>query len=155
MGRPTVLTPDVQAAIVDALRKGNYRSTAAAAAGIHRNSLTNWEKWGEEGREPYADFVTAMQQAEAQAEMDLVSEIRNAEPGIPTVKSPDLWQAKAWILERRYGGKWCARVKQQVAENVEALTSKLKAKPELHQQVVDVLSADEEPATAGASTPRH
>ena len=155
MGRPSLLTSEVQATIVEALKAGNYRSTAAAAAGIHRNTLINWERWGEEGREPYADFLTAMQKAEAEAEMALVSEIRHAEPGIPTVKSPDLWQAKAWILERRYGGKWCARVKQQVAENVEALTAKLKAKPELHQQVVDVLSTDEEPATAGASPNRH
>lgn len=148
-GRPTSLTPDVQAAIVEAIEAGNYRSTAAAAAGVHRNRMAEWEKRGEAGEEPYASFACALQTAEAKAEMSLVAELRHAEPGIPTVRGADLWQAKAWLLERRFASRWCARVKQQVAENVDALTSKLKADPELHKKVVDVI-AGEEPAASGA-----
>lgn len=149
-GQPTKLTPEVQAAIVAALEKGNYRATAAAAAGVHRNTLINWEKWGEEGREPYAAFLTAMQRAEAKSEMDLLEDIRMAKPGTPGVTGADVWTNKAWILERRYASRWCARVKQQVAENVDALTAKLKADPELHRKVTDVL-AGEEPATGPAA----
>lgn len=150
-GRPTSLTPEVQATIIAAIEAGNYRSTAAAAAGVHRNRMAEWEKRGESGEEPYASFACALQTAEAKAEIQLVAELRAAEPGIPAVRGADLWQAKAWLLERRFASRWCARVKQQVAENVEALTSKLKADPELHRKVVDVL-ADQEPPAAGAGS---
>ena len=154
MPRPSKLTPETQAAIVAALEKGNYRATAAAAAGIHRNTLLDWEKRGESGEEPYVDFLTAMQQAEAKAEMDLVEEIRNARPGTPGVSGADLWQAKAWMLERRWGAKWSGKVKTHVAEAVDDLTSKLRAKPELHAEVAAVL-AGEEPPAGSAGTSRH
>ncbi len=146
MPRPSKLTPETQATICDALEKGNYRATAAASAGIHRNTLIDWEKRGEAGEEPYVDFLTAMQMAEAKAEMALVEEIRHAEPGIPNVRGADLWQAKAWMLERRYGGKWSGKVKAHIAEAVDDLTQKLKAKPELHAEVVSVLAGEEPPA---------
>lgn len=148
IGRPTSLTPEVQAAIVTALRAGNYRVTAAAAAGVHRNTLVNWEKWGTEGKAPYVDFLCAIQKAEAEAEMELLADIRAARPGITGVNGADLWQAKAWMLERRFATRWCAKVKQQVAEHVDALTEKLKADPELHRKVVDVL-ADQESSAPG------
>jgi hypothetical protein len=153
IGRPTSLTPEVQTAIVEALRAGNYRSTAAAAAGVHRNSLINWEKWGEEGKAPYAEFLCAMQKAEAEAEMTLLAELRAAQPGTPGVSGADVWTTKAWILERRFSSRWCARVKQQVAERVDDLTSKLKADPELHRKVVDVLTDQEH--SANGATPSH
>lgn len=154
MARPTSLTPEVQARIVEALKRGNYRSTAAAAAGIHRNTLINWEQRGEAGEAPYVDFLTAMQQAEAQAEMDLVDRIRSAMPGVPKESNADLWTNLAWILERRYGGKWSGKVKAHIAEAVDDLTQKLKAKPALHAEVMSVL-AGEEPSTSGADPAKH
>jgi hypothetical protein len=150
MGRPPLLTPEVQTAIVNAIREGNYRTVAAAAAGVHRNTLTNWEKWGTEGKEPYVDFMCALQKAEADAEISLLAEIKSAQAGLTGERGADLWQSKAWILERRFASRWCARVKQQVAENVDALTSKLKADPELHRKVLDVL-ADQEPSANDAT----
>jgi hypothetical protein len=54
-------------------------------------------------------------------------------------------------MERRFASRWCARVKQQVTEHVDALTEKLKADPELHRKVIDVL-ADQEPAASGAGS---
>ena len=152
-GRPTSLTPEVQKAIVDCIRAGNYRSVAAAAAGVHRNRLAEWEKRGEDGEEPYAGFACALRKAEADAEIELLAELRAAKPGITGVTGADLWQTKAWMLERRYASRWCARVKQQVAESVDALTEKLKADPELHRRVMDVI-ADQEPS-ATRPTPAH
>ncbi len=140
MGRPTLLTPETQAKIVAALEAGNYRQTACTAAGIHRHTLQNWEKWGKEGREPYAAFLDALQVAEAKAEMALLACIMSAGPAIPNVSGADVWTAKAWIMERRFAQRWCARVKQQAAEAVDALTEKLKAHPEIHKKVVDLLT---------------
>jgi hypothetical protein len=154
-GRPTSLTPEVQATIVAAIEAGNYRSTAAASAGVHRNRLAEWEKRGESGEEPYASFACALQRAEAKSEMAALAKIRDARAGTPGVSGADVWTNEAWFLERRFASRWCARVKQQVAETVDTLTSKLKAKPELHRQVLDVIAADEEPATGSASTSSH
>lgn len=154
MARPTKLTPAVQQTICDALEKGNYRATAAAVAGIHRNTLIDWERRGENGEDLYVDFLTAMQMAEAKAEMALVAEIRHAEPGVPNVRGADLWQAKAWMLERRYGGKWSGKVKAHIAEAVDDLTNKLRSKPALHAEVAAVLAGEEAPGN-GADPQRH
>lgn len=151
MPRPTSLTPAVQAEIVKHIEAGNYRATAAAAAGVHRNRLAEWEKRGASGEEPYAEFACALQTAEAKAEVALLAAIHGAQPGVTGSHGADLWQAKAWMLERRFASRWCAKVKQQVAEHVDALTEKLKADPELHRKVVDVL-ADSESTAPGASS---
>ena len=151
-GRPTSLTSEVMKVIIEAVEGGNYRATAAAAAGVHRNRMAEWEKRGEAGEEPYAEFACALQMAEAKAEMTLLRELRSAQPGVPGVSGADVWTTKAWILERRFASRWCARVKQQVAEAVETMTDKLKHKPELHKAVLDVLEADRE---STATTPTH
>lgn len=151
MARPSVLTDDVRAKILDALRKGNFRATAAAAAGVSRTNFFVWEKRAEAGDEPYAAFVDEMRAAEAEAEMVLVDRIRSAQPGVPGVSGADPWQTAAWMLERRFASRWCARVKQHQIETEETILRKLKAKPELHAEVAHVLATDEDPAT-GAGT---
>jgi hypothetical protein len=151
-GRPTSLTPSVQEAICEAIRAGNYRTVAAAAAGVHRNRLAEWEKRGETGEEPYAGFACALQKAEADAEMSLLAEIRNAQPAVVQSHGADVWQSRAWMLERRFASRWCARVKQQVAEHVDALTDRLKADPELHKKVLHVLADQESSADRASGT---
>lgn len=140
-GRPTSLTPDVQHAICVSLRAGNYRETAAQAAGVHRNTIRNWLQRGEAGEEPFAEFLCAVEKAEAIAERRLLKLIR---------KRFDGWQACAWIMERRWPSRWSGRVRVTVSDHVDALTSKLRADPELHRKVLDVL-ADQEPSTPATS----
>jgi hypothetical protein len=142
MARPTSLTPDVQRAICASLRAGNYRETAAQAAGIHRHTLRNWVVRGEAGEDLFAEFLAEVEKAEAIGERRLLREIR---------KGVDGWQARSWILERRWPARWSGRVRVTVSDHVDQLTAKLKADPELHRKVLDVL-ADQEPATQG-STP--
>jgi len=142
MGRPTSLTPEVQRAICASLRAGNYRETAAQAGGVDARSLRRWVERGEEGEEPFAEFLSAVQKAEAVAERRLLRSIR---------KGVDGWQARAWILERRWPGRWSGRVRVTVTDHVDQLTAKLKADPELHRKVLDVL-ADQEPTASSASS---
>lgn len=152
-GRPSLLTPVLQAEIVDLIAAGNYKSTACQAVGIHRDTLNGWEIRARAGEQPYAAFSDALQKAEALAEVALLAEIKAARPGVTGVQGADLWQARCWVMERRFAARWCARVKQQVTEHVDALTEKLKADPELHRKVIDVL-ADQESA-AGAAGSKH
>ena len=141
MARPTSLTPEVQEKIIAAIRGGNYRNVAAAAAGVHRNRFAEWERRGESGEEPYASFACALQKAEAEAEIALIAEVREGGEG---------WQSRAWVAERRWAPRWAARVRTQVAEQVEALTNKLRSDPELHGRVNGLL-AEASPAAASDS----
>ena len=150
-GRPTKLSPEIQAAIVAAIEAGNYRETAAKSAGIHRNTLSNWEKWGEAGQEPYADFLCALEKAEAKAEMDMLAHIRSAQPAVTGVSGADVWQAKAWIMERRWPKRWAARVRTVVAEEVESLEKKLRSRPALAAEVADVLAREGDGSTGAAA----
>lgn len=146
MGRPTSLTPDVQTAIVKAIIVGNYRETAAAAAGIHRTTLRNWEARGETGEEPYASFMIELQAAEAKAEMKALSRIRRAKPAIPGEggRGADLWQKDAWMMERRWPKRWGGRVRATVTEELGALIDRLRAKvdDETFRKVVDATRED-------------
>ncbi len=142
MGRKTALTQDVHDRIVASVREGNYKLTAARAGGVHRNTVLRWLERGEAGEEPYASFAAALDEAEAQAEEDTVRAAKSGGEG---------WQAKGWFAERRWPERWSGRVRVTVNDHVDALTAKLKAKPELHRQVVDEL-AREESAPVGSDS---
>ena len=99
-GRPTDLTPEVQKKICDFLRLGNYRETAARAAGVHERTVRTWLKWGLEKKKPiYEQFLEACEKAEAEAEaMGLGVIARAAQAGD--------WKAMAWRLERKHPERW-------------------------------------------------
>lgn len=99
-GRKTKLTPERQAQIINAVRAGAYIETAAAAAGINKETLYAWLKRG--NQEPngiYAAFVEAMHEATAQAEIrDVLTLSKAAADGD--------WRAAAWRLERKFPKRW-------------------------------------------------
>lgn len=103
--RPLILNEETQKAVIDALLGGNYLETAAQYAGISRATLFEWLRKGREAQaaiekgEPlppngalYADFLDAVEGAQARAEVQTVAIIRKA--------SLESWQAAAWWLER-------------------------------------------------------
>jgi transposase len=100
------LTPAVAARIIRMLKAGNYLQTAASAAGVHKNTLTNWMKWGadefnedgtlkKKGREPFRSFVFDLEEAISDGEQSLVASI-NASG----------WKGKMEILARRFPERW-------------------------------------------------
>lgn len=117
MGRPTKLNPSVQDKIVSAIRVGNYIETAAAYAGISKNTLYDWLKRGEREKQRveknprfkirksekiYVDFSDAVEKALAEAEIRDVMRIEKA--------AGEQWQAAAWRLERKFPDRWGRRV---------------------------------------------
>ena len=144
MGRPTSLTPEVERKICASLRAGNYRETAAAAGDVDARSVRRWLERGEQGEEPFAAFLSAVQKAEAAAERRLLRAIR---------KGVDNWQSKAWIMERRWPAKWGGRVRVTVSEERESLLAKVQRDPELHERLRNVLGEGDPQATPG--TPAH
>jgi hypothetical protein len=111
-GRPTLLTPQVQETIVNAVRIGSYLDDAASLAGINRATLFRWIAWGkdandkaEEGLElderdeTYRDFCDAVEKARADATLRNIGVIQ-------TAAQDGSWQAAAWYLERTNPRKW-------------------------------------------------
>jgi len=102
LGRPTILTPEIQKRIVDAIKAGAYVETAAAYAGVGKSTFFSWMTKGRKGdKQVYKDFVDAVERAMAAAEMrDVVTITRAAE---------SQWQAAAWRLERKFPSRWGRR----------------------------------------------
>jgi hypothetical protein len=120
MGRPTDYTDALAAGICEAIRAGQYKTTAARIAGLSPNTLFDWIKKSKAGIEPYVGFSDRVERAQALAEADALERIRRAgEPQqsrkvkvtkdaggnvIETVteesNSPGDWTASAWYLER-------------------------------------------------------
>lgn len=144
MGRPSSFTPEIGRKVCAAIRAGNYLETAAGAADIHRNTLRNWIQRGEQGEEPFADFLCAVKRAEAYAEKKLLRLVRQGLDG---------WQSKAWIMERRWPAKWGGRVRVTVSEERESLLAKVQKDPDLHERLRHVLG-EGDPQTAPAA-PAH
>jgi hypothetical protein len=112
MGRPTVLTPEIQEKICTAIEAGNYMDIAAVYAGVPRPTFMDWLKWGArynqaiekgDGKENpdhaiYGNFSYAVDQAMARSEIrDVVQIDKHAKKS---------WQAAAWKLERRFQTRW-------------------------------------------------
>lgn len=101
MGRPSKLTPELHAEIVNLIRLGNFREAAAAAAGIGTTTFHRWMAKGREARSGiYREFWAAVNTAEAQAEATAIGRIRQA------AQDPKHWTAAAWYLERKFPERW-------------------------------------------------
>lgn len=98
-GRPTKLTPELQKKIIDAIRAGNYMETAAAYAGISKDTFFRWLRKGARAKSGiYKEFHDAVEKALAEAEVRDVMIIANA--------ATSDWKAAAWRLERKFPDRW-------------------------------------------------
>jgi len=115
-GRPSALNDLVQEKIVSSLRRGSYVETAAALAGVSKQTLYDWFKRGNrelervnKGEKPnknekkFVMFLDAAYKAMAEHEDECVERL-----GIAG-KSGD-WRVDAWVLERKFPTRWGNRV---------------------------------------------
>lgn len=118
MPRPTLLTPEIHTAVVDAVRSGLPIKHACDAVGIDTTTFHNWMRTGEhEEREPYVQFFHAVKRARADNVRERLARISKAAQGREivvekVVKKPNGeiqverrftrpdWTADAWYLER-------------------------------------------------------
>lgn len=109
-GRQTKYTPERVQRLLSAIRAGNTRRAACAYAGISDETLARWQR-------AHVDFVDALTRAEAESEVQLVDQVRQA----------DDWHAKAWILERRWPDAWGKRDKVEITirQHAEKLAAQL------------------------------
>jgi len=127
-GRKTKLTPEMQERIYTFIRAGNYIITACQACGIGQKTYENWMNRGaKESEGIYHDFYEAIKKAEAEAELESINRIRKAAAGGSPIKrtittrvaedgstittttevlSEPIWQADAWLRERKNPDRW-------------------------------------------------
>lgn len=109
MARTTKLTPEVQDAIVQAIKLGNYQETAAKYAGISESTFYGWlERGKQEPGSIYSEFLEAVEKAKADSEVRDVALIQKA-------ATDGSWQAAAWKLERKFPHKWGRMVRAEVS----------------------------------------
>lgn len=101
MARTTKLTSELIQKIATAIRAGNYAKVAAALVGI---SEATYYSWLEQAKKPDAsplllEFLESVERAEALAEIESVTRIRQAADN-------GTWQAASWLLERKHGERW-------------------------------------------------
>ena len=113
-GRPTKLTPERQAKIVDAIRAGVPPETAAAFAGIDESTFYRWlaRGRGPEAESLYAEFAAQVREAMAEWETRdilLIGEAARTD-----------WRAAAWRLERRLPKRYGRRERHEIVNGDEA-----------------------------------
>jgi hypothetical protein len=111
-GRPSKLTPALQAKLCDAIRSGNFLETAASFAGIDKSTLHRWLKRGDrERRGACHDFAAAVDKAVADSQALAVARIAKA-------ANDGNWQASAWLLERRFPENWGRRDRHEIKADI-------------------------------------
>lgn len=131
MAPPILLTPEVHAKIVATVRAGNFRETAAAAAGVDARSLRRWLVRGAKGEHPFAQFSADLDAAEAAAEVD----------DIAAIKAADDWKAIAWRRERM-SNRWQLRLRVELTKELDALLDALEVEfanePGIYERILAV-----------------
>jgi hypothetical protein len=116
VGRPTKFGDKRAAAVLRAVRAGNYLETAARLAGVDQATLHRWMA----REEPmFREFREAVEKARSEAEARDVRSVGRA--------AAKTWKAAAWRLERRNPTRWGPRVTVMVREAFEAALARLEA----------------------------
>lgn len=99
MARPCELTDDLSIEIARHLIEGLSIADACALSGISERSYHNWIARGEDGEEPFVQFVLLTRAARAEGRQKHVRTIGNA-------SSSGDWKAAAFFLERSDPANW-------------------------------------------------
>ena len=128
LGRPTKLTAEVRAKVLDCLSVGAYAYTAAAAAGIAESTYYAWLDRGKAARDridagesvhedelEFLEFSESVTRVTAEAELRALQAVQDA--------CLTDWRAASWFLERRHPQRWrpVARVDVDTGDNLASL----------------------------------
>lgn len=114
-GHPSLLEtkPEIKPIILDAIKDGNYITTAFAAAGIDHKTKDAWDIHAGNGIEPFYSFMVEVAKAFSQAELDMMKKLRMAGD------DPKHWPAIAWIFERTRSGRFSLNKQQPPPAKIE------------------------------------
>lgn len=104
-GRPTKCTPETVEVILVAIRKGHYVETATRLAKIDDKTYYSWKQRGETGEEPFAAFLHAVKEADAEAQDSYLDTVRIGGTGPNAVH----WTSAMTFMERRWPSLYAKR----------------------------------------------
>jgi hypothetical protein len=107
--RPYGISAEQRIVLIDAIRAGNFFSTACELADVSYGTFMDWMQRGGDEKseskyveehpvEPYKSFARDVRRAEAEGEAALIADIRAA--------GKVDWKANAWIASRRHNDRW-------------------------------------------------
>ena len=124
--------PDgIQTKVLQALKIGNFRSTAAEFAGVSPAQLSAWLTRGDPASDDYeagstcAEFYKQVREAESQAEIRAVQAITMA-----GTEDPRHFQ---WWLERKFPSRWAKKDRLEVEDVTKGNQDAAKAGVDLSQ----------------------
>lgn len=112
-GNPTLCTPEIIAEAGRLALAGNFYEPIYILLGISKATAYNWLQWGEEGREPFKEYLDAIKSGWAAAEARISAQLQQH----GTKASEGQWTPLAWFLERRFADRWGKRTftKQEIS----------------------------------------
>ena len=117
MARPSKLTPDTHAVIVESILHGATYKDAAEAAGVNYDTFNEWMRAGADGKAgKFSEFFGAIRTAEAQCRLNMTRVIQSA-------AAKGDWKAAEAYLRRRDRANWGDNV--DVTSGGEAITLKI------------------------------
>lgn len=143
MGRPTLLTPELQESICKEIEAGLSFDDAAKLNGVSQASIIIWRRRGAKGEEPYLSFLQASEKARVKAKSDALKNVRAA---MQSNGAPD-WRGEAWFLERTYPDQYGQQnvVNIKVEKALSEILDKLKAVllPDQYEKALMALCGEE------------
>jgi len=117
MARPSKLTPETHAVIVESILHGATYKDAAEAAGVNYDTFNEWMRAGADGKAgKFSEFFGAIRKAEAQCRLNMTRVIQSA-------AAKGDWKAAEAYLRRRDRANWGDNV--DVTSGGEAITLKI------------------------------
>lgn len=118
VGRKTILTPEIQAKIIEAVELGDSDLNACAYAGVSPSALYNWIQKGTDhpatedsparpARSPYKEFVGKLTRARAVFRVNHLRCIARAAQG--TKSAPGDWRASKFMLAVKWPDEFSER----------------------------------------------
>jgi hypothetical protein len=120
VARTTRLNAKLAGKIFERIRAGNYPETAAVAEGVPQSTFWEWMKQGkahrDDPRSVYGRFFLGVDRARAEAEADLVAEVRAGD-----TQDRKKAKAAAWLLERTRSKRFGAVIRHRVEDEIDRM----------------------------------
>lgn len=117
-GRPSKLTDQLQAELIDLLSQGKPIEPSCRKVGIDDTTYRLWRSKARKGDERYQEFFVLVTRARAEGELSLWD---IAKGGDQQGSSNGEAKCAQWLLERTFGNRYAQRLNVKLEEGLEAL----------------------------------
>ncbi len=117
-GRKTKYTKELVNDLLDNLRQGKGRHKSCKEVGINYQTFLNWLK-----DESKSEFLTQVKEAEQEGNQVIKETCEQAIRKAATNNDKPIWQAAAWLLERKFPDEYRNKQEHEHSGRLEIKTS--------------------------------